>query len=165
MYVIGRTFSYIRVKFAIAVTSISLLCSTSVIAQSISNSSSLTFGSFAADVGGTVSVTPAGSRSASGGVVLIPSGPGSSSQSTVSGTNGSTYSITLPANGIVSLSDTSSHTMAVNSFVSNPSATTPSSGLLLGGGQLLTIGATLTVGKNQPAGNYSGTFSVVVSYP
>jgi Domain of unknown function (DUF4402) len=78
----------------------------------------------------------------------------------VTGEGAFTYSITLPADGAVTLSDGASHTMAVNSFVSNPSGT----GALTAGAQTLKVGATLTVGNNQTPGNYTGSFSVTVAY-
>lgn len=104
-------------------------------------------------------------RSATGGVILVNSGPGAASQSTVTGTEGSTYSITLPTDGVIFLTDDNSNTMAVNSFVSNPAATSESTGLLLAGSQNIYIGATLSVSSDQPPGSYSGTFNVTVDYP
>jgi hypothetical protein len=51
--------------------------------------------------------------------------------------------------------------MALNGFVSSPSP----GGILSGGGnQLLSIGATLSVGSNQTPGSYSGSFNVTVTY-
>lgn len=150
---------------AIGLVGVATISATSVAAQSISNATSLSFGSFVAGTGGTVTVSPASIRSATGGVTLISSGAGAASQATISGTLGSTYSITLPANNSVSLSDGNAHTMAVNQFASNPAATSGSTGLLLVGSQNLLIGATLSVTNNQVVGNYSGTFSVTVTYP
>lgn len=134
-------------------------------AQSISASTVLSFGRFVPGSGGTVVVSTSGLRSATGGIILINSGPGAASQSTVSGTEGSTYSVTLPPDGVIFLTDSNSNTMAVNGFVSNPAATSNSTGILLAGSQTLYIGATLSAANNQPAGTYSGTFDVTVSYP
>lgn len=165
MHSITRHSCYWRNAFALGLISIGMACTTPVMAQTISGTTSLSFGSFVAGSGGTIIVSAASARSATGGVTLITSGGGAASQSTVTGTSGSTYSITLPANGVVTLSDGNAHTMAVDNFVSNPVATSASSGLLSGGSQLLYIGATLSVGNNQPVGSYSGTFTVTVSYP
>lgn len=154
-----------RNAFAIGLIGVGMVCTTPAMAQTISDTTALSFGSFVAGSGGTVAVSTAGSRSATGGVTLITSGGGAASQSTVTGTSGSTYSITLPANGDVSLSDGNANTMAVNNFVSNPAATSGSTGLLSGGSQTLYVGATLSVANSQPAGSYSGTFSVTVTYP
>ncbi|MBH2010019.1 MAG: DUF4402 domain-containing protein [Xanthomonadaceae bacterium] len=131
-------------------------------AQSIANTGDLSFGSFVAGSGGTIAVTTGGGRTKTGGVMLVAQGGGSTAaQFSVSGTAAATYAITLPANDTVTLSDGNSHTMAVNSFVSSPSAT----GTLSGGGtQSLSVGATLTVGNAQPPGSYAGSFPVTVSY-
>ncbi len=50
--------------------------------------------------------------------------------------------------------------MALNTFTSSP----PNGTLSGGGMQLVQVGATLTVGNGQPAGNYAGTFSITVNY-
>lgn len=142
-----------------------MIYATPAMAQTINDTTALSFGSFVPGSGGTVVVSTAGSRNATGGVTLIISGGGAAAQSTVTGTSGSTYSITLPPNGVVSLSDGNGNTMAVDNFVSYPTATSGSTGLLSGGSQTLYIGATLIVSNSQPAGSYSGTFSVIVSYP
>lgn len=151
--------------FAFSLIGVAMASAAPATAQTISGSTPLSFGSFVAGSGGTVAVSVNGLRTASGNVILINSGPGGASQSTVTGTAGSTYSITLPDNGVVVLSDNNSNTMAVNDFISIPSATSGSTGILSAGSQTLYIGATLIVAQNQPAGNYSGTFNVTVSYP
>ncbi|MDP2258029.1 MAG: DUF4402 domain-containing protein [Polaromonas sp.] len=128
----------------------------------ISNSTqALAFGSFVAGSGGsvTVAVNPLG-RSASGGVFLVPSGIWSAASFSVTGDPSATYAITLPANGVVSLTS-GSNTMAVDSFTSNPALTGQ---LSVGGSQTLMVGATLSVGSNQASGSYSGSFSVTVNY-
>ena len=125
----------------------------------ISNSQALSFGKFSAGIG-SVTVRPDGSRLATGQVVAFDSGPGQAADFIVTGDPDLTYAVTLPGNGTVTMSD-GIHTMAINDFVSSPVA----SGILSGGGsQLLHVGATLHVGANQPAGNYMGTFIVVVDY-
>lgn len=154
-----------RNAFALGLIGVGMVYTTRAMAQTISDTTALSFGSFVPGSGGTVVVSTASSRSATGGVTLIISGGGAASQSTVTGTSGSTYSITLPPNGVVSLSDGNGNTMAVDNFVSNPAATSGSTGLLSGGSQTLYVGATLIVTNSQPAGSYSGTFSVTVSYP
>lgn len=131
-------------------------------AQTIVASAPLSFGTFIAGSGGAVTVTPSGSRSASGGVVLVGQGGGASAgQFTVLGTPNATVSITLPTNNVVVLTDGNSNTMSVNSFVGLPGPTATLSG---GGNQTVRVGATLVVGSNQPPGVYSGTFAVTVNY-
>ena len=129
-------------------------------AQSVSTLSNLSFGSFVAGSGGTLAIGPTGVRSATGSVVAVGQASTYGAASfRVSGTANASYTITLPANGTVVLSD-GTHTMALNNFVSSPP-----NGLLSGGGsQLIQVGATLTVGSGQPAGNYTGTFNVTVNY-
>lgn len=129
-------------------------------AQTIVAGQALTFGSFAAGSGGTVTVSAAGTRSSGGGVVLVSSGPGAAAQFTVSGNANATYAITLQGNGEVSLTS-GANSMAVNNFASSPG---PTGQIGAGGSQTLMIGATLSVGNNQPPGNYSGTFNVTVTY-
>lgn len=126
----------------------------------ISNTQALAFGKFVAGSGGSVTVSPAGGRSASGGVVLVPSGAGAAAQFAVSGDANVTYAISLPADGTVSLAS-GANSMAVNTFTSSPS---PTGTLSAGGAQTLSVGATLSVGSNQAIGSYSGTFDVTVNY-
>lgn len=134
-------------------------------AITIVNTQALAFGSFSAGSGGGVTVSPGGMRSAGGGVVLLSSGAGTAAQFSVTGDPSVTYSITLPANGGVSLTS-GANSMALNNFTSTPSASTPSTGLLsAGGSQTLSVGATLSVGSNQASGSYSGSFDVTVNYP
>ncbi len=126
----------------------------------------LAFGSFVAgSTSGTVIVTPGGARSKTGGVILISSESGhSAAVYTVTGTADTTYSITLPADGIVALSLGSNH-MEVNTFISTPVATSASTGLLTGGSQTLRVGATLSVDASMDEGLYEGTFTVTVVFP
>jgi hypothetical protein len=132
-------------------------------ALNIVSTQGLTFGKFAAGTGGTVTISTNGARSRTGNVILLASDTGTAAAFTVSDTDPAnatlTYVITLPANDTVTISS-GGNSMAVNSFVSNPSG----SGMLSGGSQSVTVGATLTVGANQPAGNYTGSFSVIVDY-
>lgn len=129
-------------------------------AIALSNTQALAFGKFVAGSGGTVTVSPAGGRSASGGVVLVSSGPGAAAQFIVSGDANATYAISLPGPGEVSLAS-GSNNMAVNNFTSSPSLTGT---LGAGGSQTLSVGATLSVGSNQAPGSYSGAFVVTVNY-
>lgn len=126
----------------------------------LSNPQQLAFGKFAAGSGGTVTIHPNGSRSRGGSVVLLPSAGGSVAQFSITGEPGSTYAVTLPANGTVVLASGQS-TMAVNGFSSFPQATGQFG---LGGSQTLSVGATLSVGPNQAPGSYSGSFNVSIDY-
>ncbi|MDM4764966.1 DUF4402 domain-containing protein [Pelomonas sp. SE-A7] len=129
--------------------------------QDITAGGSLSFGSFTAGGGGTVSVSAAGLRSKTGAVLLVSQGAVASAASfTVVGTSNANVVISLPLDGTVQLSD-GGNTMALNGFVSSPGPV----GTLSGGGTLnLAVGATLTVGNLQPAGSYSGSFAVTINY-
>jgi Domain of unknown function (DUF4402) len=136
------------------------------------NNTGMTFGSLAAGTGGTVTVSPAGVRTKTGGVVLVTSGAGSAASFTVHGftlplnpNHTHTYSITLPANGTVALSGPGP-AMAVNNFVSSPPAGGSTGTLAVGTvTQTLDVGATLTVAAGQTPGNYSGTFTITTVFP
>jgi hypothetical protein len=129
----------------------------------ISNTRILAFGKFVAGSGGSVAIDTNGTRTPSGGVLLLTSGGGTAATFNVTDADpanvNKTYIITLPDNGTVLLAS-GSNSMALNNFVSSPAG----SSVLTAGSQILRIGATLSVGANQPTGNYSGNFSVTVNY-
>lgn len=121
----------------------------------------LAFGNLAPGLlGGTVTVTPAGARSATGDVTLSPAGQGRQAVFNVTGDANATYAITLPNSITITNTDDNLSTMTVNGFTSNPNGT----GLLTGGAQTLNVGGQLTVGALQAAGPYTGTFNVTVEY-
>lgn len=126
----------------------------------IGHTQALAFGSFAAGSGGSVTVRAAGTRSAGGGVVLLSAGAGAVSLFSVTGDPNLTYAITLPADGVATLTS-GGNSMALTAFTSSPAST----GVLsAGGSQTLSVGATLGVGSNQAPGSYSGSFNVIVNY-
>ena len=129
---------------------------------SISKTLDMNFGNVAVQTanGGTVVMTPAAVRSATGGVTLpTTAGTVTAATFTVSGQATYTYSITLPSTDLTITSG--SNTMAVNTFTSNPAAT-GSGTLSAGGTQTLTVGATLNVAAAQPAGLYTSDRKSVV---
>lgn len=131
-----------------------------VLPLGVTSNAPLAFGSFASGSGGAVTISPGGVRSASGSVVLVPRGAGSAAQLTVSGEPNAFYSLQLPSNGTVILSEPGGQSMAVSNFVG-----TPTTGQLgAGGSQLVMIGATLNVGADQAPSNYSGSFQVFLNY-
>jgi Domain of unknown function (DUF4402) len=126
---------------------------------SLTGDSGLGFGQVVATATpGTVTVTPAGTRSASGGVAL-GNGLGVSAASfEVTGEPNTSYSITLPS--AVTLSAGAS-SMTADNFTSS----TGGSGLLgPGGTQSFSVGADLHVGASQPAASYTGTYAVSIVY-
>ena len=130
---------------------------------SISKTVDMNFGNAAVNsVAGTVVLTPAGTRTKTGGVTLPASaGTVTAASFTVSGLANSTYVITLPATP-VTLTYNVTNTMTASSFTSSP---TPTGTIGVGGSQTLTVGATLNVGASQVAGTYvSAGFTVTVNY-
>ncbi len=131
-------------------------------AIAIANTAALEFGQIAASGStGTVTISTAGARSSSGGVTLGNQTAASAASFDVTGAANNTYAITLPSS--VDIDDGASHTMTVDTFLSNPSAGAGGT-LSAGGAQTLTVGATLHVGINQTIGSYTGTFNVSVDY-
>ena len=125
----------------------------------ISNTRALAFGELVAGAtSGTAVVTPAGSRTLTGGVTAGNSGGITSASFTVTGLPLFTYAITLPGSTSITAGGNS---MTVNTFTSTPSG---SGQLGVLGSQALTVGATLVVGASQASGSYSGTFNVTVVY-
>lgn len=131
---------------------------------SITKTVDMNFGNVAVQTtpGGTVVLTPAGVRTATGGVTLPSTSIGTVTAASfdIAGQGVYTYSITLPSSALTITSG--SNTMTVTNFTSTPSGT----GTLTAGAQTLKVGATLNVAAAQPAGLYvSGTaFDVTVNY-
>lgn len=109
---------------------------------------------------GTVVLTPAGGRSATGGVTLSGLAPAATVASfTISGEPTRAITITLPSADVTITDGTNN--MIVNTFLSTPAA---GAHTLAGATTTLTVGATLNVAANQPSGAYTGSFSVSVNY-
>ena len=127
------------------------------------SSPNLRFGSFSTTAANqTVAIATAGTRTLVGaiGVGTGQNAFGAASFA-VTGDSTLTYAITLPGttNITTGIGD-ATRTMAVSSFVSNPSGT----GALTTGAQTLLVGATITTVASQVAGVYTGTFTVTVAY-
>ena len=135
-------------------------------AISITNVVDMNFGNISvqAQTGGTVILSTAGVRSATGGVTLpATSGTVTAAAFTVTGAAMYSYSITLPQTPfIIALNSKGATTMTVTAFQSTPSVT----GILTGGTQNLTVGATLNIAAAQSPGIYTSTtgFPVTVNY-
>ncbi|MBW3563650.1 MAG: DUF4402 domain-containing protein [Acidobacteria bacterium] len=128
----------------------------------ISKAADLKFGKFAAGTGGTVVIAPAGTRSATGAVILSSSNVGGAASFNVTGDNNATYAITLPASAVtITHATDTTKTMSVGTFTSNPSGTGT---LSASGAQTVGVGGTLTVASAQTTGSYTGTFNVGVEY-
>ena len=126
---------------------------------------SLDFGSFVV-VGsaGTVTLLPNGERRSTGGVILLNSSPSQAASLNARRNNNGRDKgahLILPPNGNVRLSS-GANSMTLTTFTSNPAAPGMAS-LPNGNGIDLSIGATLVVAPQQPAGVYRGSFPVTVN--
>ncbi len=131
-------------------------------AQSLTNTGSLTFGSFTTTGAGTVTVTPAGSRTGSGLAWLLQSGSGGTGAAfTLRADPNTVFAITFSAHGSALLSDGAGHSMALQAFTHDAGITPITS---QNGTAQFNVGATLSIGQSLPRGAYSGTFSVTVNY-
>lgn len=125
----------------------------------LTNTQGLAFGNIAASAAvGTVTVSPAGIRTNTGGVTPSAIGTFNNAVYTATGEVNATYSISLPASVNIA---SGANTMMVNGFTSDP---TPTGLIGAGGSQTINVGATLNVGANQPSGDYSGTYNVTIAY-
>jgi hypothetical protein len=130
--------------------------------QTFSSSQALSFGRFAAATAGTITVTPAGVRTSTGGVILLTSTPTAAKFTNTDNTPkmaNAAVIITLPTDGSVVMSS-GANQMSLRTFTSNPSGT----GIMSGGSLQISVGATLVVNANQPRGNYSGSIPVTIQY-
>lgn len=114
----------------------------------------LSFGTMTAGNGGLVRVDAAGAGTVSGEVTLVAGVATSSDAFTVTGDANRSFSITT-GNGNV--------TAGANSMAFTTTAAT--SGTLNGSGTAsFRVGGTLTVGSNQAAGSYTGSYNATVTY-
>jgi Mat/Ecp fimbriae major subunit len=145
------------------VTSSNTANATVVASLSVSSTQTLEFGRFSVGAtGGTVAISTADVRSATGSVQLITLGSTIRAASyTLAGAANAGYSIALPSANVTLTSGINSMVIAPGTWNSNPAAT----GTLDGSGAAtVKAGATLTVGANQAAGDYSGSFNVTFAY-
>lgn len=125
---------------------------------SMVSNASLNFGAIhSGAAGGSVTVTPAGHRRATGGVTLASAALVSAASFTVTGDPHALYSIVLPSSVSVGQG---SRSMSLVNFVSNPSGVGT---LNSRGEQVLNVGATLQVPPGQ-ATTPTLTFHVTVTY-
>lgn len=150
---------------ALAATATATSTSTVVTPIAVAKSADLSFGKFAASAApGTVTVSPNGARSFTGGAIAA-GGTSSAAKFDVTGEIGLTYSITL--GGSTQLSDgTNTMTFTPVSDVTASAITTGNvtSGTLAGGAQSIYVGGVLSVGANQAANTYTGTVTATVDY-
>ncbi|HBA87365.1 MAG TPA: hypothetical protein DCZ75_05055 [Geobacter sp.] len=129
----------------------------------------LNFGKFMSGAGaaaGTVVVGTNNAQSVTGGVTTSAALGASAKAATftVTGEPSSTYAITYPAQTTL---DGPGTAMTIGTFTNAVDVGTVLAGVgtLPGSGpQVLSVGATLTVGADQATGTYSGTLDVAVNY-
>jgi hypothetical protein len=122
----------------------------------------MSFGTIGATaIAGTVVLGTDGSRTCTD-VDCLSGSPGAAASFDVTGEGANTYSITLPANGVVTLTGPGP-AMAADNFTSLPAAT----GTLTAGAETLLVGAELfvAIAATQTPGAYtSAAFTVTVNY-
>jgi hypothetical protein len=124
------------------------------------------FGTFAAGVAGTVTVSNSGVRSATGGAVLMTGAAPSAARFNITGQPSTTYSITHSGSATLT-SGANSMVLTKSSDLTGANVTSGNvtAGLLDGAGtQSLFVGGTLTVGAAQAPGVYTGTVVATVDY-
>jgi hypothetical protein len=103
-----------------------------------------------------VVVTAAGGRTTTGSAV-VTSGTFSAGSFSLTGTGSSTFGVTYPASFNVTSAAAGATPMAVT-------ITGAATGTLSAGAVTLPVGGILTVGANQIAGSYTGTYVMTVEY-
>lgn len=135
----------------------------------ITAAANLSFGSFSAGAGGTITVSTAGTRSVSG-VVGMGVGGTTAARFDITGTASTTYSISHSGTAVLTnTTGSGNETMALAKFSDLTGADATSgnvaSGTLSGAGtQSLFVGGTLTVDAAQVPGVYTGTVIATVNY-
>jgi spore coat protein U-like protein len=125
----------------------------------LESSANLQFGNVVASTAaGTIVVAADATRTWTGGATGISGLPVSAAAFTVGGGANRTFTITLPASTTISAG---TNNMTVDTFTSSLGASSTLDG---SGAAALTVGGTLNVNASQPAGEYTGTFSVTVAY-
>lgn len=124
-------------------------------------SNRLNFGTISrSSASGSVTVSPDGVRTSSGGATVLASSLFSAAPFSVTGEKSATFSVSLPGNDVVVLTRVDgTETMEVTGFTHN-------SNLILSntGSATFHIGATLNLDADQVSGDYHGSFSVTVNY-
>lgn len=144
-----------------------------VVPMGITENSALHFGTIIMtdQAGGTVTLTTANGRTASGGLALTAIAPTSTVGAwSVTGTMNETYALTAPSTITVTETTLSTATMTISALKvlfnngSEETAVAATSTLSASGTDNFSIGGLLTVEASQMAGIYAGTFDVTVDY-
>lgn len=134
---------------------------------SITPALSLEFGNVAAGTAAdTVTVSTGGTRTKGGavnGVTLLSGGTTARAGTfTVAGEPNAAY--TISAISGINLTGGTPNIAATFTALSTSTSSATAGTLTAGGSDTITVGGTINVAANQPAANYTGTYSVVVNY-
>lgn len=136
---------------------------TVVTVLSIVKNSDLNFGSFAPSAtDGTISVELDGTRSVTEGITLLNQVGALKAVFTVNGTPNAGYYVKLPTEGgntIPLTGPQGADPLIITSLIHNADGTINENGQ-----DIFSVGGKLSVKANQPAGEYTGTFDVIVAY-
>jgi hypothetical protein len=132
---------------------------------SAGETSQMTFGKFSpGPYGGEIHLTPASTISVVGS---INKGMGIHNAASfyVSGDTDASYTISLPDSPVILKHSSSSKTMTIENWMSNPGPGT-GAGILQDGYQIVYVGATLKVGtlSDNPVGVYAGTYTITFDF-
>ena len=141
----------------------------------VTKTAELSFGKFVPGVSvGTVTISTSGARSAGGVILFNQASAQQAAVFTVSGgTGGASCTLTVPTSVPAPLTGAGA-SMALSSFYASDASNSlrlspPDSTVLITldgfGSYTVKVGASLTVGAHQIAGNYASTFSVSVTCP
>lgn len=127
----------------------------------IANTAGLRFGDIAPDVNnsGTVEIETDDDKVCAANLTCFNTSPTGAAAFDVTGADGVSYDITVPANVTLAGAGTAAGQNMTATLVGSKA-----SGTLASGADSFTVGGTLTVGANQTVGAYSGTFTVTVEY-
>jgi spore coat protein U-like protein len=140
---------------------------TVIIPITITKTADLSFGKFAPGVGGSVTVSTSGGRSATGAILSTIGSTPTAARFTVHGETSATYAITYTGSAnLTSGSDTMVLTKISDLTGLGATSGTQATGALDGttGDQSIYVGGSLAVGAAQPSGTYTGTVTVAVEY-
>jgi hypothetical protein len=130
-----------------------------------SETAQLNFGKFSpGPQGGEIILTPSGSVSVLGSIYM-GNGVHNPASFYVTGDVDASFSISLPVNPVILRHISSSRTMLVDSWNSNPAPGT-GTGMLQNGYQIVYVGATLKVGtlNDNPVGIYTGSYQITFDF-
>ncbi len=124
----------------------------------IAESNGMDFGDVSVGTaGGTIVLDTTGGRSVTGDAEAVTGGTQAAGVYNVTGSGTKAYSISFPANATIS---SAGNNMTVDNFT-HDAGVTPA---LSGGADTFNVGARLNINPSQPAGAYTGTYTLTVNY-